>query len=96
MKEFNIKVFNIQEAFTETVKSLKADESIQEDEYFQELIKKCDALDASDVSCLDDIANILTEMVWNRDAVFKLVPDEMREELQLDDSPWYIETHWFD
>lgn len=100
MKEFTIKIYTPEEALNETIKRLENDVTIQDDQYYMNVLKRCKALDKNDDFYWEDTLEILAELERNHCADFMLIPDAIHDylsrKLNLSDNAYYIETHAFD
>ena len=102
MKEYKLKVYTTEEAFEKTYKWLKNDDTIQYDEYFQNIIQKCNNIkllqDDSEKFC--EMYELLYQLELDHVGYFKLPPEQIREEFNLassgDIGTEWIKTHWFD
>lgn len=94
MKEFIVKIYDVEEAFDETVRLFKADETIESDEYYQKIVEKLNSINES--RNVDNMIDILCELWMEKEGYFKPIPECYRSEFDLDNGFWYVESHLFD
>lgn len=94
MKEFIVKIYDVEEAFDETVRLFKDDETVESIEYYQNIIGKLNSIDES--RNVDDMIDILYKLWMDEEGYFKLIPECYRSEFDLDNGFWYVESHLFD